>query len=55
MKGDLEPAVSNALERNRLAAGSHVPDADHVILDAGRQNIAPARVPREMEDVRPDF
>ena len=52
MEGDHKAAVGIAFEGDRLAAGVHVPDTDHVIFDAGGQQIRSCAGSRRVENVR---
>ena len=54
MKRDHQAVVAVSLERDRLAAGVHVPDPDRVVLEAGRQQVRSSGVPGEVKDVRRD-
>ena len=52
---DHEAVVAISLEGDDLAAISHVPDADDIVLAAGREQIRFTRVPGEMQDHRADY
>ena len=52
MKRDHQAVVAVSLERANRATRVQVPDSDRVVLEAGRQEIGPARVPGQVEDIR---